>query len=127
MGLDLKKVRACYRCLSVDYADCEIQKLCDKVKHLYIYGISRLGKICKKQLERAGIKFEGFVVSNGQMKPEIAEGRKVFYLSDGLEEDDNCGFVLAVQPINENAIVGILKKHGVKNYYNPYVLKDSYR
>lgn len=123
-GLDMDKVGACYDCLSVNHVKSCVSNLDDATDHLFIYGTSRLGLICKKQLEEVGIEFEGFVVSNGQMKPEEVEGRKVFYLSEVIEQYVHPGFLLAVQPINEEAILGIVKEYDVRNYTNPYALRN---
>ena len=120
-GLNLDKVRACYDCLSADHMKSCVSNLDDATDHLFIYGTSRLGAVCKKQLEEAGIEFEGFVVSDGQMKPEEVEGRKVFYLSEVIERYIHPGFLLAVQPINEEIILGVLKEYDAVNYSNPYV------
>lgn len=125
-GLDMDKIRECYDCLSADHVRSCVSNLEAATGHLFIYGASRLGVICKKQLEEAGIEFEGFVVSDGQMKPEEVEGRRVFYLSEVIERYVHPGFLLAVQPINEEAILGVLKEYDVVNYSNPYAL-GNYR
>lgn len=123
LGLDMDKVRACYDCLSADHVKSCISKLEDGTDRLFVYGISRLGIICKKQLEEAEIEFEAFVVSDGQMKPEKVEDKRVLYLSEVIGQYAHPGFLLAVQPINEEAILGILKEYDARNYINPYALR----
>ncbi len=54
------------------------------------------------------------------MKAELAEGRKVYYLSEVLKMSPNPGFVLAVQPINAGAVEEVLKRNHIENYCMPY-------
>ena len=123
-GLDLKKIDICYKCLSLKQPNTRLKFFCKKSKHIFIYGISRLGIHCKKQLEHMKINFEGFVVSDGQNKPEEIDGKSIFYLSDVLKKWNDPGFLLAVQPINENAILDILENLHIKNYYSPYAIQN---
>ena len=97
-------------------------ELQEKTDHLFIYGISRLSVICRRQLEEAGIDFQGHVVSDGQMKPEEIEGKKVYHLQEVLLKNRKSGFVLAVQPVNADVIVAYLKRYGVENYCEPYTI-----
>lgn len=121
-GLNSSKIKTCYRLLSPEYLDISIQKLCEKAKNMFIYGTSRMAEICKKQLIQAGIEFEGFAVSDGQVKSDMIGDKKVFYLSEIVENYDNPGFVLAVQPVNIQDIEKMLRKYGVEHYCKPYVI-----
>lgn len=120
-GLDMRKIRSCYQCLSPEYLSADIKKLLEKSDGLFIYGISRLSEICRRQLNHAQVKYQGFVVSDGQMKPENIEGESVFYLSEIIENYDNPGFILAVQPVNVNVIARNLKGRKMDNYCMPYL------
>ena len=113
-------IEACYRCFSTKHIRDSILSMPQKSNHLFIYGISRFATLCRKQLEEAGIKFEGYVVSDGQMKSDQIEEKKVYYLKEVLKDHGIAGFVLAVQPVNANVIVDYLKKNGVENYCEPY-------
>lgn len=119
-GLDMRKIEKCYQCVDLNYIDGSIRQLCKQTDHLFIYGTSRLAMICKEQLSHAGIGFEGFVVSDDQMKADALEDKKVYYLSEVLEQYERMGFILAVQPVNVNVIAGILENHGITNYCKPY-------
>ncbi len=123
-GLDMDKIAACYDCLSVDHVKRCILDLEDATDHLFIYGASKLAIVCKNRLKEAGIDFEGFVVTDGQTKPEQVEGERVFYLSEAIKLYAHPGFLLAIQPVNEEVILDILKKYNVVNYGNPYALKN---
>lgn len=122
-GLNVSRVKECYKCLSLEYLDSSIKQVCKKTEYLFIYGTSRLAMICKKQLEFAGIHLEGFVVSDGQMKLDQIEDKNVYYLSEVLVNYKNPGFVLAIQPVNVNVVAEILEKKGEKNYCKPYMIK----
>lgn len=120
-GLDIDFVREVYRRISREYLDSSIQKICEKADNLFIYGTSRLARICKRQLEYAGIEFEGFAVSDGQMKVDNMDNKKVYYLGDILKKYKNPGFILAVQPVNANIITNTLKKLEIDNFCKPFM------
>ena len=120
--LDVNKIKNYYQRLKWDYLDGSIQALYKESKHIFIYGTSRLAMICKEQLRNGGIQFAGFVVSDNQMKTDMIDGGKVYYLSDVLAQYENAGFILAVQPVNVNVIAQVLKKRGVTQYCAPYKL-----
>lgn len=107
--------------LSADFLDNSIKQLSHRARQLFIYGTSRVAPICKEQLEQSGIGFVGFVVSDGQMKVNVIDGKKVYYLSEVMAQYENPGFILAVQPVNANAVVDQLKKYGAENYCMPYL------
>lgn len=119
-GLDLRRVKACYRCIAPGYVDESIREVSKRAGHLFIYGTSRLAAVCKKQLKSAGICFEGFVVSDGQMQMEVIEDKRVFYLSEVIEQYENPGFILAVQPVNAKTLENVLKQYKLNNYCKPY-------
>jgi hypothetical protein len=123
-GLDINKLKECYRILSPERIDESIVKLREKTDHLFIYGTSRIAPICRKQLENSVIDFEGFVVSDSQMKQESLDGKPVIYLSEAMRDYAKPGFILAVQPINVEAIEKVLNKYGAKDYCVPYKLGE---
>lgn len=121
-GLDIAKVREYYRRIAQTYIDSSILKLNKSVDRLFIYGTSRLAMICSRQLENAGIEFTGYVVSDGQMKMETINGKRVFYLSDVVSCYKKAGFILAVQPVNIKGIEQLLRKYNVKQFCIPYTM-----
>ncbi len=123
-GLNLEKVEKVYHCLALDYLDSKIRELDEKTDCLFIYGTSRISAVCRKQLEHAGMGFQGFVVSDGQMKADFMDGKKVYHLGEAAQEFKAPGFILAVQPVNVKAIEGMLKEYGLVHYCKPYVLDD---
>lgn len=121
-ALDMEKIEKIYQCLSTENINSDILRIYEKSDALFIYGISRIAPICKRQLEHAGIAFEGFVVSDSQMKADGIEGKQVYYLSEVAAKYKNPGFVLAVQPINVGMITEMLRNHGMDNYCAPYTI-----
>lgn len=123
-GLNLEIIKECYQRLAVEHVDNSIREMNKKVNSLFIYGTSRVAVVCKKQLEYAAIGFDGFVVSDNQMKPDIFEGKKVYYLSEVVSRYNHSGFILGVQPINAKRIIEILREHKIENYCQPYTRKS---
>lgn len=122
-GMNMDKIQKCYQLLDPNYLDNSIELLSTKVKSIFIYGTSRVAAVCKKQLEHAGVEFEGFVVSDNQMKPDFIEGKKVYHLNEVILKYKNPGFILAIQPVNIDVIENMLKQYQVKNYCKPYIIK----
>lgn len=118
--LDVERVKKCYKYIAVDNPAKEIRELGQKTKNLFIYGTSRLGAVCRRQLDYAGIAYEGFVVSDGQNKPEVFEGKPVYYLSDVATNYEKPGFILGIQPINVQEVMDILDKLNLQEYCTAY-------
>ena len=123
-SLNMDKIKKCYKCISETYLNNEIKELCERSGNVYIYGISRIGSVCSRQMDYAGFTYEGFVVSDGQVKPKQTEGKPVYYLSEVVRKAENPGFILAVQPINENVIIEKLQEFNITNYCRPYALES---
>ncbi|RKI88653.1 class I SAM-dependent methyltransferase [Parablautia intestinalis] len=68
-----------------------INKLADR-KNIFIYGCGMYGTKLFDCLESFGVKIEGYVISDNQVKPEI--DKRVEYISD-IESSD-CTFVLGM-------------------------------
>lgn len=119
--LDMDKLNQCFECISENYLHPSILRIRKKSEELFIYGISRLSDICQRQLEYAKADFQGFVVSDGQMKPDEIKGKKVYYFSEVLQDFKNPGFILAVQPVNAEIIAGFLEEKGIRSYCMPYM------
>lgn len=121
-GLDVKRIKDCYERLSEEYLDIGIKQVCKRADRLFIYGTSRIALRCKKQLDHAGIEFEGFVVSDGRLMEKMVEHKRVYYLSRVIAEYENPGFILAVQPANVGVLEEMMKKNHLDNYCKPYFL-----
>lgn len=119
-GLNIEKIEMIYNKLSPSYLQHVISDFIKRKDKIFIYGTSRLALLCKEQLDKCKICYEGFVVSDGQSKIEQIDNKKVYYLSEVLKEKTQVGFILAVQPINLPAILKILKDCNIQNYCIPY-------
>lgn len=122
-GLDIERVTQYYKKISFSYVSEDIIKLQERSSKVYIYGTSRLAMICKKQLDAAQIPFDGYVVSDGQMKINSIEDKNVYYLSEVVcGPKESTGFILAIQPVNIDSIKQELDKFRITNYCEPYVM-----
>lgn len=124
-GLNIAKIQKCFRQLEMNYVANSILSLTAKSEHIFIYGTSRLGMLCKKQLDHAGIVFDGFVVSDNQIKNDVLDGKPVFYVSEIKNRFGEAGFILAVQPINREILVNVLESQELYNYCAPYGIEDA--
>lgn len=124
-GLNMDRLEKCYRHTAEDSLDESVRELSVRAGHLFIYGISRLGTVCSRQMDYAGIPYEGFVVSDGQDKPERVEGRPVYNLSEVIANYEKPGFVLGIQPVNVQAVADVLEKHNLKEYCMPYIIPGA--
>ena len=120
--LDREKIKKCYLQLNTEYLNPKIKELCEHSANIYIYGTSRIAAVCQKQLDFAGIKYEGFVVSDGQQKADDINGWPVYWLGEVKKKHVDAGFILAVQPVNLLTIESYLKSNKIKNYCTPYML-----
>ena len=122
-GLDIERISYYYKKISTNTICEDILNLYKNSDHIYIYGTSRLAMVCRKQLENAALSFDGYVVSDSQMKMDSIEGKKIYYLSEIIDIiKGNAGFILAIQPVNIDKIKQTLNKFGIMNYCEPYVM-----
>lgn len=119
-GLDVERVKKCYRLIADNYLNEGVRKLQQQTKHLFIYGTSRMGMVCGRQMDYAEIPYEGFVVSDGQIAPEVFEGKPVYYLSDVAANYEKPGFILGIQPINVQEVIDILGTLNLHHYCTVY-------
>lgn len=91
----------------------EVHRFCDSFESIYIYGAGGIGKKVARYLEIEGIKFIGFVVSEGQMKSSYYCNYPVFEI-ESLNINDSIAFLLAVSEQYKIEIKSGLEKLGVK-------------
>lgn len=119
-NLDLSILQRYYHYLSMNYVSDEVKAISKETERLYIYGTSRIAAICGEQLDTQNIKFEGYVVSDGQLRSSTFQGKKVYYLSELQTEKNAIGFILGVQPVNAMVIKSVLENGGYTKYCEPY-------
>lgn len=123
-GLNLQIVEKCCEYVRTDFLHEDIARLAQQTKHLYIYGTSRLAMINKKQLDYFGVPYDGYVVSDGQMKPDEIDGKRVYFLREAVKTDPESGFILAVQPVNVDVIKSQLNKYHITKFCEPYAIES---
>lgn len=119
-NLDEALLKKYYTYLSEDYVSNDVKVFVQKIKRIFIYGTSRIAAVCGRQLEKNGIPFEGYVVSDNQLKAAEFQGKKVFYLSEVEGNKEEIGFILGVQPINTAVIIEELRKKDYTLYCEMY-------
>ncbi len=103
--IDVNKVKKYFQKIQQAYLDESILKLYQSVDEVYIYGTSKLAKVCAKQLEYRNLQYNGFVVSDGQRKKDIFCEKKVYFLGEIEKKNCKVGFIMAVQPVNLDIIL----------------------
>lgn len=89
-----------------------VEDFCRKYRHIYIYGAGYLAR----QYQDLILGAEGFVVSDGQDKPDTLMGSNVLYLSE-IRADDDTGIVVCLNPANQMQVIPILERKGLTNYF----------
>lgn len=119
-----QRLRGCYKMLAGEPWRERLKKKLSETEHtsVWIYGTSTLAAICKRTLEQNGICVSGFVVSDGYSKPDAFEGYIVKYLSE--TKGQNCFYIAAAQPINQDSIEQVLLANGETRYFFPYQMME---
>ena len=60
-------------------------------------------------------KLKGFIVSDGQEKPEKYKGRPIFTLSE-ISIDDNVGIIICLGNSNRKVVEKLLIQKGITRY-----------
>lgn len=87
-----------------------------RANRIYVYGCGNFGKAFYGLLEQCGMKPEGYIISDGQIKSE--EYQDVYYLSEvSLNERDM--ILVGVNVSLQKEICDILQSRGIRNYILP--------
>lgn len=78
----------------------------------YVYGTGEIAERCFEWIQDT----DGFIVSDGQKKAETFQGKPVICLSE-LENGEEFGVILCLSKENQDKVVPLLEKKGIKNYY----------
>lgn len=89
----------------------ELERFCKDHRKIFIYGAGYFAKRYKKYL----FNIEAYVISDGQVKPDRIDGIPVRYLSE-IPVSDEYGFVLCLSKENQNQVIPILEKQGIRQY-----------
>ena len=88
-----------------------INTFCYKVEFVYIYGTGKTAKMYQELIPR----FDGYIISDGQIKEECINHKTVFYLSE-IVAKDNIGIIVCLGKNNQAQVIPLLKEKGWKHY-----------
>lgn len=94
----------------------ELKKFILKNKKLYIYGNGFLAHQTSKLLESHEVKYEAYIVSDGE-KIKRRENENVISFSGLGEEDKNAGIIVAVGGYYQREVVPNLRQHGFNSLF----------
>lgn len=97
-------------------ADDRLMEFCKKYQQVYIYGAGVFGQRMLKVLEKYPVEVKGFIISDGQKKPEISDQISCYYLSK-VKVNEKCGIVIAVNKKAQGEILQTIRQYGYKNLY----------
>lgn len=120
--LDRNIVERCYSLIDEKNCSEDLLMQLQNGANVYIYGTSRLAHICMKQLEQKEQDIKGFVVSYQTDENQTFCGKKVWSIEELVKTEKDIVFVLAVQPINIDAIETVIKQYGSYKIVKPYSL-----
>lgn len=69
---------------------------CRLHKKVYLYGAGLYGHFCDEKLKHAGIDISGYIISEGQARPENYNEHESFYLHEIMESLSDAGIVICV-------------------------------
>jgi len=87
----------------------------DQLSHIYIYGAGYYGKQASIELNKIGIEYDGFIVSDGQYNQGVYCGHNVYYFSE-VELDSETAVILAMKSSKANEVMPKLKQVNVFNF-----------
>jgi rhamnosyltransferase len=99
----------------------KIIKFCIRYPKVYIYGAGLIAKKIASLLQEHGIKFNGFIVSDGQKKQAFYNSYPIYYLSE-INYDDATGIILGLSSKNKKSVVTLLEKQGINNKFGTCIL-----
>lgn len=91
-------------------------KFCYEKNRIFVYGAGQYGRFLKHFLETQGFSIEGFVVSDGQKKEELCDGKKIYYFSECIEQLKKSA-VIVCNYLHEKDICDTLVSEKIKEYF----------
>lgn len=85
---------------------------CSKYTRLFIYGAGYYAKKYIKLIPNV----EACIVSDDQKREESIEGIPILYLSE-VPRLNECGIVLCLNKKNQEQVLPVLRKYGIRNYF----------
>lgn len=95
----------------------DFREISESGKDVYIYGTGFVAEYLDRWKEKFPLRFNGYVVSDGQPNPKRYKHREVKYLSELPGEKEGPIFVLAMARPAQVAVENYLKKNGYVHFY----------
>lgn len=104
----------------LSYIDNRLSDFVKENRYVLIWGAGVYGKIIAEQFNNNCIEYEGFVVSDKQLKNEICLGKKIWEASELPYKKEDIGVVIAVRQELRNEILKELHDVGIERYIYPF-------
>lgn len=99
---------------------------CKKCKKIYVYGAGVLAQNYADFLEKNGISFEGFLVSNSDSNEKMLKRHKVSELL-AVPYETGMGIIIALNEKNKNEVLPLLHENGYREIFRTNILTPFYR
>ncbi|WP_312503634.1 glycosyltransferase [Lacrimispora sp.] len=100
-----------------------LRGFCKKHHAIYIYGAGKIAELYGKYMQRKGIAFQGFLVTQKEKNPEILQDHPVIPLSDFEDLCEGTGIIIGLNQQNIKEVQPIIKELGLwKNTFHEYIL-----
>ena len=109
------------------YVSAATKFFCQSKRHIVIMGVGHYAELCSSQLEKNGLRYEGFAVSKPEKTQDKFKGKNVWKLSDIPFNQEELGVIIAINPIRWDDILQSVTQAGIRNYFCPYLLMDSFK
>lgn len=104
---------------NVDIEEKRMLQFVSNYSKLFIMGTGEYSEKLVRKLNDLHIKFDGFVLSNDQPMKSSLYGKKVFYLKEVAELDEEIGILVGIKKNMKDIIEKSIESNGIKNYFWP--------
>lgn len=102
------------------YIDSRVFDFIKEDRYVFIWGAGGYGKIIAEQFNNNGIEFEGFIISDNQVKVERYQGKKVWRISELPYKKSEIGIVIATRIQLKEEILMAICNSGIERYIYPF-------
>lgn len=95
----------------------DVVSFCSKRSAIWIYGAGVYANRFAELLDDRRIRYSGFVVTDGKPKKAALRNHPIRYISEIIDEKDNCGIIVAVSRPYKSEIVPVLNELGFQFIY----------
>ena len=104
-----------------NYKEERLKNFSERHRHVLIFGAGDYAARLTKQLERQGIIFDGYAVSEEKGKEKIYLGKPVWELNNIPFISDGLGIIVGIKPVSWNQLADVLEKNRMKEYICPFL------